>query len=293
MSRTFVAPGKVVVAGEYAVLDGAPALVAAVDLGVGVTVHPADTRRATSPTGDTRFVDAALDATDAPASHYAFFDLDRPDLSGKPGLGGSGAATVVATWASWALQGRSPTPAQVFDLAYRVHHGVQGSGSGVDVAASSWGGMLRFVRGERPTPVPPVDLVVVWSGRSAATGPRVGRYRAWTPRQAFVDASAAGVEGFHDDPIARLDEARRLLEAMAADAGLDYRTAALDHIGRLARDHGGAAKPSGAGGGDCAVAILPDPEARAAFTAACDAAGHTVLSTTLARGVREDDAPRS
>lgn len=292
MIRRFVAPGKVVVLGEYAVLDGAPALVAAVDLGVCCTWTPGSTRSATSPTGDTRFVDAALRHADAPPGRYSFTDHNPPDTATKPGLGGSGAATVVATLAARALSGRSTTPAELFNEAQAVHHAVQGSGSGVDVAASSWGGMLRFVVGEVPRPVPPASLLVVWSGSSAQTGPRVAAYRAWHPRETFVRRSTELVDGFHADPIASLRDAGELLHAMAKQAGIAYATDALTEIARLARDHGGAAKPSGAGGGDCAVALLP-AEAVEAFTRATTRAGMPVLAARLAPGAHELIDPRS
>ncbi len=288
------APGKVVVVGEYAVLDGAPALVAAVDPGVTVRVWPDPVRRATSPTGDTRFVDAALHAADAPPAHYAFADAD-PDagasgagLGGKPGLGGSAAATVAAVAAARHLRGAPLDRAVIGRIAAEVHHAVQGSGSGIDVAASTWGGMLRFVRDAPPRQVPEVPLTVVYSGASAATGPRVARYRAWVGREAFVAASTALVDAFHDDPAGVLREAGARLMAMAEAAGIDYLTPALARLAALADAHGGAAKPSGAGGGDSVVAWLPDPDARAAYVAAAAREGFPTLATHLAAGVRPE-----
>src|SRR5690606_5262681 len=138
-ARAFFAPGKVVVAGEYAVLDGAPAVVAAVDLGVSVTFE-AGPPGIVTPDGDTRFVAPALAAVDAPAGRYAFAARGGPDLPGKPGLGGSAAATAVAVHAGLALRGAPADPDVVFPVASEVHHRVQGSGSGIDVAASTYGG---------------------------------------------------------------------------------------------------------------------------------------------------------
>jgi phosphomevalonate kinase len=290
MSRRFVAPGKVVVLGEYAVLDGAPALVAAVDIGVACTFTPGDTQTTTSPYGDTRFVDAALAREQAPVGCYAFSDHNAPQTESKPGLGGSAAATVVATYAARALSGRTVSPEAVFRSAYATHHEVQGSGSGVDVAASTFGGMLRFYRGQVPEPVPASDLVVVWSGSSAKTGPRVQRYRAWAAGpegRAFVARTTELVDAFQTSPLQAMRASQRLLVDMARAADIAYLTPALTHIVSLAEDHGGAGKPSGAGGGDCAIAVFRDAAARAAFSRACEDAGYLVLSTTRAAGVRE------
>lgn len=287
MIRRFVAPGKVVVAGEYAVVDGAPAIVAAVDLGVAVEVVPAPSRSVTTPTGDRRFVDAALDAVAPPPARWVFLDHGGEHLPDKPGLGGSAAATVVAVHAARALRGESTAAPVVCAVATAVHHAVQGSGSGIDVAASAHGGTLRFARSQAPVPLPDLPLVVVWTGASAATGPRVERYLAWSGREAFVARSTELVDDFSADPVRVLAEDGALLAAMAEAAGIAYRTPALDRIAALARAHGGAAKPSGAGGGDSAVALLPDAEATAAFVAACAREGLVVLSTRTAAGAHE------
>lgn len=289
LPRRFVAPGKLVLVGEYAVLDGAPAIVAAIDRGVACTVWPSVVRSITAP--DDRFVRAALDAEGAPPADYAFADWNPPALPGKAGFGGSAAATVAAVLAARAKRGRPVDAAALHAAAAPVHHAVQGSGSGIDVAASAYGGVIRFEAGA-VTAVAPVTPLVVWSGASAKTGPRVERYRAWAGRDAFVRASAAIVAAFAGDPIGALRENRRLLEAMAAEAGLDYHTPALDRIIALADAHGGAAKPSGAGGGDVAVALFADPDAGEAFLAACAADGLVPVPVGIAPGAREVDGSR-
>lgn len=268
------APGKLVLLGEYAVLDGAGAVVAAVDRGVSCTVHPADRLRIETP-GDDRFVRAAL--AGAPPGRYHFEDWNPVDLTSKPGFGGSAAATVAAVLAA-GRPGRD---------AFEVHHAVQGGGSGVDVHASLHGGVSRF---PSPTPLraPPGleawPLLAVWSGASAATGPRVRQYLAWTGRGAFVARSAELLDLFPREPLRALREAWPLLRGMAAGAGIAYETETLVRIVALAEAHGGAAKPSGAGGGDVAVALVPDPEARARFAAACAAEGLAPIPVRVVGG---------
>jgi phosphomevalonate kinase len=266
-----LAPGKLVIAGEYAVVDGAPALVLAIDRGVLCDVlarsGPLDIE---TPDGDDRFVRPALEAQ---RGRFRFGAWNPVDLPGKPGFGGSAAACVAACVAA----GRPAAD------AFGIHRSVQGSGSGVDVAAAVHGGMIRFQAGA-VRPVPAVHPVVVYSGRSAKTGPRVQRYRAWADRAAFQRESAALVDAFHTDPVRMLAEAGTLLNKMAAAAGLAYRTPGLDRIAALARAHGGAAKPSGAGGGDCAVALFDEPDAGAAFAQACAAAGLPPIPVSPAPG---------
>lgn len=277
--RRLRAPGKLVLMGEYAVLDGAPAIVLAVNRGVEVVVAPpqaGEAQQIETPDGDDRFVRAALVGQRGRFSFSAWNPVEG--IAGKPGFGGSAAACVVACLAA----GRP------LDAAYALHFAAQGSGSGVDVAASAHGGMLRFVRPGAPgaaprlQALPPLRPVVVWSGQSARTGPRVAGYQTWGGRADFADESTALVDAFVDEPIPAMRAARRALEAMADEAGLAYRCPGLDRAIALAEGLGGAAKPSGAGGGDCAVAILPDAEAEAAYLSALQNNGLQVISIEVA-----------
>ena len=268
-----LAPGKLVIAGEYAVVDGAPALVLAIDRGVQCDVMTRDGPLAIqTPDGDDRFVRPALEGQ---PGRFRFGTWNPVELPGKPGFGGSAAACVAACVAAGRPAGD----------AFDIHRTVQGSGSGVDVAAAVHGGMIRFQAGAVRA-VPVVHPIVIYSGQSARTGPRVQQYRAWADRGAFREQSAALVDRFHTDPVRMLAEAGALLSAMAASAGVAYRTPGLDRIAALARDHGGAAKPSGAGGGDCAVALFDDPDAGAAFASACAAAGLPPILVSPADGAR-------
>lgn len=267
-----LAPGKLVIVGEYAVVDGAPAVVLAIDRGVRCEVRQGEGIE--TPDGDDRFVRPALEG--APRALYRFRAWNPVDLPGKPGFGGSAAACVAACLAA----GRPGSD------AFEIHRQVQGGGSGLDVAASLAGGLIRFQAGRVEALQAELVLSVIWSGWSAATGPRVARYRAWSGRERFVAASTGIVDAFLEAPIAALAEDLALLVAMAKVAGLDYLTPALARVSALARDFGGAAKPSGAGGGDSAVALLPDPEAKRAFEAACAAEGLVPIAVRPAQGAR-------
>lgn len=281
--NTYFAPGKVVILGEYAVLDGAPALVAAIDRGVRCLVWPSQTLQVQTPDSDARFVGPALTASDAPPRTYRF-ESHPPQVGAKLGLGSSAAATVVAVIAARAERGLDLDPRSIHPLAAATHRAVQGSGSGLDVAASTYGGVLRIQNGQvvpRPLPLP---FDVVATGQPASTGPRVQRYLAWPDREAFVRESAHLLDQAHRTPLEALRQAGALLSDMARQAGIDYLTPALRRIATIADDLGGAAKPSGAGGGDIAIAMLPDPEARARFRARCQQEGLLPLDLRLAPG---------
>jgi len=269
--RRVRAPGKLVLVGEYAVLDGGPAVVLAIDRGVECVVHAATELVIETPDGDTRFVAPAL--AGSPVAHYRFSAWNPVDLPGKPGFGGSAAACVAAC-----IAGGRPG-----EEALTIHAEVQGGGSGIDVRAALAGGMIR-VEGEHTRPLPPVLPSVIFSGASARTGPRVSRYLAWADRTGFISASREAASAFTSDPMGALETNLAALQAMARAAGLDYLTSPLARIVQLAREHGGAAKPSGAGGGDCAVALFPDMAAQRAFEAACQVEGFVPIPVSIAPG---------
>jgi len=265
---TIAAPGKLMIAGEYAVLDGAPAIVLAVDRGVRCDIAVHDTLLIETPDGDDRFVRGPLEGH---IGHYRFSAWNPTDLPEKPGFGGSAAACVAACLAA-GLAAQD---------AVQIHHTVQGGGSGADVLASAMGGMIRFQQGAA-TPLPPIHPVVIWSGTSAKTQPRVEHYLKATDRAAFVRESAEVVNAFSDDPLAMLAENAQLLMHMSVETGLPYMTPALAGIRTLAKQFGGVAKPSGAGGGDCAIALFPDPDAEAAFIAELKRRGRTHIPIAVA-----------
>ncbi len=221
---TIVAPGKLMIAGEYAVLDGAPAIVLAVDRGVQCEIAVSDRLKILTPDGDDRFVRPALDGH---IGQYTFSAWNPTDLPDKPGFGGSAAACVAACLAA----GRPATD------ALALHQQIQGGGSGVDVLASIHGGMIRTHK-LQSTPLTPIEPVVIWSGQSAKTQPRVDHYLSSRDRDAFVAESTAIVDAFADDPLAMLGENSQLLMHMSVETGLPYMTPKLAAIRRLAKQFG-------------------------------------------------------
>jgi phosphomevalonate kinase len=270
--RVAWAPGKLVLVGEYAVLDGAGGVVAAIDRGVRCTVYDSDRLEVQAP-GDDSYARAALDG--APPGRYVFEDA-RPVVlpgGGKAGFGGSAAAVVAGRLAA----------GLALERAAAVHSQVQGGGSGIDVFASVRGGVRRFPHGEE-VEAPP--FLAVYSGQAAATGQRVARYRAWDGRERFVDESRALVAAFAAEPLRVVTEAYALVCAMARDAGIAYDLEAFRAIARIAAEHGGAAKPSGAGGGDVAVVLAPGAEILAAIGRAVTRAGLVAIDVAVAGGAK-------
>lgn len=297
MSRTARAPGKVVLTGAYAVLHGAPALVAAVSRGA-----VANGARSSPPS---REVEAALGPGMAPfVDVHELFEGDR-----KLGLGAS-AAALVATLGVLALErgkdvSQVSVKKEIFEMARAAHARAQGGGSGVDVAASVFGGTLAYTLAEGGPAIIPVDLpgvsvVVYASGTFARTTELRGR----------VDAFGARSPGVHARLLASLGEAseRAYAACRAVDrsAFLEAARAFAEVLGelgeassapifgphetalrRLAADQGHAFFPSGAGGGDVSVLLAPEGVDTAAFDAEAAARGLTRLAVSIdPHGVR-------
>jgi phosphomevalonate kinase len=263
-----IAPGKLVLTGAYAVLEGAPAIVAAVDRHASADVS----RVAGSPTAEVR---VAFGGEQAP-------ELDlRPlhDESGrKLGLGSSAAAVVASLGARAHARGddpRDPTVrARIFQVAREAHARVQGGGSGVDVAASVHGGVLRYWLGEsgsiaRSVELPPgLVITAYFSGKSARTSEL--RARVTALRAANTDAYAKIADSMRGAACLAADAFEAREARWFVSAARDY-AALLADLGRAAdapivppsiaelaslaaREHA-AFLPSGAGGGDVAVWI--------------------------------------
>jgi phosphomevalonate kinase len=318
------APGKLFLTGEYAVLTGAPALVAAIDryasvrvvvgdrpgplavesLADGVRQSVAEPEAGPLPEGDVGAVLAALRAartrtraliavaTDVTVDSRSFLDGSR-----KLGLGRSAATLVAAVGAFLAAAGDSDR-ARVFAVAMAANALFQdGQGSGGDVAAAVHGGLVEVRRSADGVQVTPrqlpagLHLVAGWTGESAATVPMLHRFAgvreegstALAGLRAVAERAAAAVaDGDAAGLAAAVDRSADLLDQLGREAGIPIVTPALARLVAVARRLGAVAKPSGAGGGDCGIALAGSPAQAAAVGAAWAAVGITPLSLAIA-----------
>ncbi len=292
------APGKLLLTGAYAVLEGAPAIVVAIDRGAIADGSRVDT----SPSAEVR---AALGDAPAPVVDVTALHDDGTKL----GLGSS-AASLVATLGLRAVErGESladPTVrVRIFAAAREAHARVQGGGSGFDVAASVHGGVLRYqLRGASAdcrAITLPEGLVVscFWSGASARTSDLRARVDALRTRDAsahralFVTLTTAATHAANAcdgrDVHAFLDGARAFASALAAlgvAADAPIVPPAFAALDARANDERAVFMPSGAGGGDVAVHLAARPPTES-FFAHARAAGMRHLPFVVDReGVR-------
>jgi phosphomevalonate kinase len=291
------APGKVVISGAYAVLEGAPAIVTAVDRYV-----TADALRAAELV--TPEVRAAIG--NLPAPWFDASALRQADR--KLGLGSS-AAILVASLAAIELAARPAASDEelcisVLSRALDAHARAQGGGSGVDVAASAHGGTLLVRRRGEAIDVTrlalPGELVLeVWAaGSPAATAEMVAQVRKFAAREpatyrTLIDAQARAAEraaksleyGEAVELVEALADQRLALGRLGVAAGVPIVSPEVDELCEMARQEGSAVLPAGAGGGDVVLYVgiaAPSPD----IAARAQALGHNKLELSLgARGV--------
>jgi phosphomevalonate kinase len=284
------APGKLLFAGEYAVLDGGDAVVAAVNRRAVARLLP----DAPAPTPLLRAVRQTLAAHYGPespaAQAAAAIAVESSALCArgdKLGLGSSAAAcTAAVACAIAAAEPERPLDrAQVMRLARSAHGDAQGArgarGSGVDVAATVLGGVLaaRADGAARPLTLPPgLELVAIWTGIPADTVTLVASVRAFATAEPSVyrhlsaqlaDAATQLVTACDElsaaGAVEALASAGRALAELGRRADVALELGVHRRLREVAESCGGTAKPTGAGGGDVALAAFPSAEAARHF----------------------------
>jgi phosphomevalonate kinase len=312
-----LAPGKAILCGEYAVLHGAPAVSVAVDRCVRAWIEPG---RGTplSP-----FLVAALERTRAllgkegrdvsplVGDHLGVDSSALYEGEQKLGLGSSAAVTVATVGAAFSRCGGSLAERRrIFEIADEAHATAQGTrGSGIDVATSVYGGTIQFQRRDGRAEITPlelpegVQLTFIFTGSSASTPALIGKVKALAEaqparHQAAIDRLLSHAHAFvaalgAADParlLASVDAYHQAMQHLGEAAGSEIVTRAHAQLAALARRHGGAAKPSGAGGGDLGVAFTVGPDATAKLREDLRSAGLRPLSIFApAPGLREEE----
>src|SRR5699024_2618736 len=188
------------------------------------------------------------------------------------------------------------TKDEIFKLAAIAHFEVQGNGSLGDVAASVYGGWIAYHSFDRqwlaqqrkyldlrtlvdlPWPDLKIEslkapsnlqLLIGWTGKPASTSQLVDKISLFKARQQkeyrqFLEDSKhciqRMVDGFHNADLESIKNEirynRELLKQLGTNSGVHIETPVLNKLCEIAEDFGGAAKTSGAGGGDCGIVAI-------------------------------------
>ncbi|MBX3709575.1 MAG: mevalonate kinase [Gammaproteobacteria bacterium] len=280
------APGSLMLLGEYAVLYGKPALVCAIDKRITVTLTPRVDRRIEIQSSIYGHYSTELSQLQIEKPfHFALSalryyqvklkrgcDIDiATEFSDKIGLGSSAAVTVamLAVIAAW-LEIRV-TPLDLIRQGRNVVQHVQGMGSGADVAASVYGGIVNYRAQPLKTEKIPITcpLTVLYAGYKTPTAEVIKhvqrRFSAYPVllRDICHSVGQCAVEGVN---FARKEDWIKLGDIMNIQQGmmesLGVSSSLLHDMVEDLRKQPGilGAKISGSGMGDCVIGLggLPD-----------------------------------
>ena len=221
-------------------------------------------------------------------------------FSSQFGFGSSSASTVCVLKALSELSEKKLDNKELFDLAYKIVLDVQGKGSGFDVAAAIYGDTLYFVTGGKviePLKVKELPLVIGYTGVKADTVTLINEVKEKMRLQ------PERIERIYD-AIGKLTEDAKikLLEGDWERVGkfMDFNQEYLRDLGvsseklesliSAAKKAGAlGAKLSGAGGGDCMIALVTK-DTRKLVESAIEKAGGQVIHPAKcgAQGVRTE-----
>ena len=353
------APGKLYIAGEYAVVEpGHRAVLVAVDRFITVRITPCspaggyagtissrlyDTGsrpwrhrpqdgQAEAVGGEDDYIISAIRVVEALVTQGGgrprSFDLSvsselEEDDGRKLGLGSSSAVTVATVRAVAVFYGLAADDLTVYKLAMLASDTVQPIGSGGDIAASAMTGWVAYTSPDRSwlrrarqrarvggsvsdlveadwpglsvrrLPPPSLRLQAGWTGAPASTPALVADVQAGShgadDYAVFLrdsqDCLARLITAIEDDDTAQIIRQiarnRALLAGLSRISGRTIETAELARLVEIALEHGAAAKSSGAGGGDCGIALCTPATDLVALRAAWETAGILPLDLSV------------
>lgn len=221
----------------------------------------------------------------------------KSEFSSLFGFGSSSASTVCVIKALSELTGKKLSNKAIFELAYKTVLDIQGKGSGFDVAAAVYGGILYYVIGGKvlkPVKIDSLPLIVGYSGVKADTVTLMNAVKETSNKYPKV------IDGIYSEIETVVELGKKALvkqdwqsvgEFMNINQGylaaMGVSTKKLADMIYSARDAGAyGAKLSGAGGGDCIIVLASDSKKKAVEKAIIAAGGEVIKVKTNAEGVR-------
>jgi mevalonate kinase len=284
MELTMKIPGKAMLSGEFAVLFGGTAIMMPVPRYLKITeidivpdkpYTPVIQLALRHPIPEISEHEKKFGRSHVVIDAGDFLTANSGNIPLKLGLGLSAAEATAVTAFRFEKAG-SPwiqNKAAIFAHAYKIHSlAQQGLGSGADVACCAFAQPLRYklIKSkpsfeviDRSNIVYSVPMALVWTGQSSNTRQLITKFSAWalgkdekskkllsdlieiSDRLANTWFIAPNVEFYKV-----MDEFTEIMDECAKGAEISFRLPIHDELDKWARQHGGRAKPTGAGGGD-------------------------------------------
>ncbi len=296
------APGKLMLFGEHAVVYNRPCIVTAVSARLYVELESTWGRfKIDAPQAkDFRFVEEAVSVFKKKYKISNGFSIKTSsDFSSQYGFGSSSAVTVAVLVALANSYRIDLLPKEIFNLGYQVTLNIQGVGSGFDIVAAVYGGTIYFITGGKviqPLKIESLPLVIGYSGIKADTPAMIKNLKLKMKNEKLQSK----IENVFNLIEKIVNEARIALTAgnwrkvgklmnknhhLLQQLGVS--TKKLDQMCQAAVGAGAyGAKLSGAGGGDCIIALTPIEKREAVEKAIVKVGGQIIKVNTNAMGVK-------
>lgn len=277
---TTSAPGSLMLLGEHAVLHGKHALVCAINRRITARLSPVTDHSVRISSALGNYHSPLDELADHPSLKFVLqaikqhrdripsgFEL-KIDSEFSADIGfGSSAAVTVATHAAlmrW-IGGTNPDRETLFDAALETVHAVQGRGSGADLAASIFGGIVGYSTDPEFQPVKvTLPLTAVYCGYKTPTVEVIQKVEALRKNDpAKYDRIYSEIDMGVQEALVALKENDWMLFGLVLDRGqqlmdeMGVNTPELEEIVSALRNSPEicGAKISGSGLGDCAIGI--------------------------------------
>lgn len=307
---TVSAPGKLMLFGEHAVVYGKPCIVTSVNQRLSLRVQKNDEpvfllnapdvdiknySKLMTHLGEGEIPKGAKFVEIATRNFFEKYSEVIPAEAGIQletiaqfkstfGFGSSSASAVCTIKALSELFEIKLTEKQIFDLANKTVLDIQGLGSGFDLAAAIYGGILYFVTGGKtiqPLVISHLPLIVGYTGVKADTATIIKEVKARfeeKPQELNKIYEGIGIivkkakTAFAKKDFKQLGELMNANQKYLEELGVSTnKLSSMINAARNAGAHG--AKLSGAGGGDCMIALAPESKITAVKKAIENAGG--------------------
>ncbi len=313
------APGKLLLFGEHAVVWGKPCIVTAVDKRIKIHIQKTndefiwieapevkvngykkplpDLHSKKSPK-EVEFIEEAVKLFFKKYKVGGGLKIEtQSQFSSQFGFGSSSAVTAATLLALAKLFNKEMSKQEMFDLGYDVVLKIQKVGSGFDLAAAIWGGTLYFITGGKKIEqlnLTDLPLVVGYTGIKADTATLINKVKnlhASYPRLVntiFSEIEKLTVQGkkaLYSKDWQEVGKLMNFNHGLLDTLGVScLELSKLVYSARMGGAYG--SKLSGAGGGDCMVALVT-PSTKEIVKKEIERTGGTVIDVkTGAQGVR-------
>ena len=275
------APGKIIISGEHFVVHGSNALAAAIDKTVKVYSETSDKNSILSRVDNQVFNIRIKPINPVSVVRNKILEyLNRKErikitiesnIPRGSGLGSSSAISVATAASIASLFGEKLDKKTLYNIAFEGEKIIHGNPSGIDVAASVYGGLILFNKNTVPTNIDllnKLQIIVSISGKTRQTSRMINHFTSTSNKlpyhfQSLVHSSSVltheAVNCLITQDLEKLGAIINFYNSILSSFGLG--TKITDRMIETCLEHGAyGAKITGAGGGGSIIAIAPLPK---------------------------------